>query len=743
MTTISRRNFLRAAVGVTTLGAIPASIQRALAIPANNATGTIQDVGHVILFMQENRSFDHYFGMLPGVRGYSDRFTIPAVNGSIWYQNATGGRQLQPYYLNPSLPQSKGAIIGGAHSWSDQHAGWDHGRMAGWPLAKSLDASVGYLVEDDLPYHWALANTFTLCDAYFTSQHCGTFPNRTFMWSGTNGANVSSYNFINNDGIGYTIDGSGALGDPSIGMTWATIPELLQKAGISWKLYQRANDNSNNNQLFPFRVYRQAAQNLLTQGLTVNSSYSDNSAIMENVSPFLKGVVNTLPSTGAGGQGDYLETFANDVLSGNLAQVTWLVAPAMQSEHPGSSIPDEGAYWIDTILNALTANPDVWSKTVLFIPYDENDGFFDHLPPPNPPSPNGDGTYAGKSTVDVSNEYYNKPVPPINAGAPAQDGLPYGPCVRVPMMVISPWSVGGWVNSQAFDHTSMLQFLGQRFGIPVDNVSPWRRTVFGDLTGCFDFTSPNSTVPADLSGKAPSLTQANATYTTQNANSGAVPPADPAGSVPLPQQPLVLRPSRALPYHLHASSTVDPVTGLVYLTLMNTGTQGAVLHVYDQHNLAAIPRRYTVGAGKMISDSWTPNGNAAPNAGLYSLWVLGPNGFHRLFEGDVSKAAAGDVVDVRVCYNQGSNSVSLTVMNTGSTSATVTINANAYVTFSQTYTVDPGNQVEPSWNLDASQSWYDFTLTIDGDTSYTRRFAGRLETGKDGVSDPAMGVATA
>src|SRR5690606_32500157 len=142
----------------------------------------------------------------------------------------------------------------------------------------------------------------------------------------------------------------------------------------------------------------------------------------------------------------------------------------------------------------------VWSKTVFIVNYDENDGYFDHLPPATPPSPLGDGSYAGKTTLSdeaMAVEYYTQDiVKRADTGASAasqspQDGQPYGPGPRVPMYVISPWSRGGWVNSQTFDHTSVLRFLEARFGVKEENISPYRYAVCGDLTSAFNFADPN------------------------------------------------------------------------------------------------------------------------------------------------------------------------------------------------------------------------------------------------------------
>jgi phospholipase C len=142
------------------------------------------------------------------------------------------------------------------------------------------------------------------------------------------------------------------------------------------------------------------------------------------------------------------------------------------------------------VLNALTSDPEVWSKTALLITFDENDGFFDHVVGPYP----NVGTLAGQSTVPLDNELFNG-----TAGTPGgSDGVvgPYGTGVRVPLLVVSPWSAGGWVCSETFDHTSLIRFIEARFGVSEPNITPWRRAVCGDLTSAFDFESASDQVPA-------------------------------------------------------------------------------------------------------------------------------------------------------------------------------------------------------------------------------------------------------
>jgi phospholipase C len=710
MPSLDRRNFLRAAAAGATLSMFPPAIRRALAIPANNATGTINDVQHVVIFMQENRSFDHYFGTLPGVRGFADRFTVPQPGGSTVWQQSDGARTVLPFYLDST--KGNALLAGGAHSWTDAHAAWDNGRMTNWPQFKG-DVSMGYLQEADLPFHFALANAFTICDAYHCSLHGGTNSNRIFLWTGTNGPTAAGEAVVNNDGW----DG---LGSSTTGLPWTTYPERLQAAGVSWKVYQNMPDNFTDNSLAGFKTFRTVNETIPG---SPNAPYT---SALEALSPLYKGIGNTMPD------GGFLQSMADDIAGGQLPQVSWVVSPAAYCEHPGDSTPGQGAYYMQLLMNTLTENPDVWSKTVLFVDFDENDCFFDHMPPPDAPTKNADGSFAGKSTVDTQFEYFTVPNPAGDSAPLVPDGLCYGPGPRVPMFVVSPWSTGGWVNSQVFDHTSVLRFLEQRFGVVETNISPWRRAVCGDLTSAFNFKNPNDAPVAAI--PAPTKAQADAQAAQQSAL-GAV-PVPPVATQTMPQQPLATRPSRALPYLLHLSAQADVADGVVWLVFSNTGSAGAVFHVYDRLHLDRVPRRYTVEAGKEVSDSWAA---VADDLGQYDLWVLGPNGFHRLFQGNVAAVASGPDPEVRVCYDVVNNAVYLTIMNTGNTTTHVMVTANAYRTDGPwSYAVPPGMQVEPYWTLETVGGWYDFTLSAEN--GFTRRFAGRVETGKDSVSDPAIGA---
>jgi phospholipase C len=288
-----------------------------------------------------------------------------------------------------------------------------------------------------------------------------------------------------------------------------------------------------------------------------------------------------------------------------------------------------------------------------------------------------------------------------------------------------------------FDHTSIGQFLEKRFDITVDAISPWHRAVCGDLTSCFDFASPNDPIVPNL----PDTSNYPAINAAQKAlgNTGVITKA-PAVAQPLYQE-TGTRPSRALPYELHTTSSVvaDPTRlggSSVQLRFGNTGSQGAVFHVYDQFNMQLIPRRYTVEAGKELIDAWTPAAD-----GRYDLWVLGPNGLHRRFVGNAKRAAAARQPnpEVEVQYSPATSELVVQLRNKGSARCTFNVAPNAYVNRQPiAVAVEPGQDTSVRISLVDSENWYDFSVTVPGFDGFMRRFAGRMEDGWPAISDPAM-----
>jgi phospholipase C len=740
MTTPSRRNFLRtvaATAGSTAaLSAFPASIRRALSIPANNRTGTIQDVEHIVLLMMENRGFDHYFGSMNGVRGFADRFPIPVpdVAGllqgkTVWYQrndNATGTnpKLLSLQYNDTTANFALMRTADTPHLYPDTQNGWDHGRMSNWPQYKN-NASMVYYKEADIPFQFALANAFTLCDSNHCSFFGGTAPNRTFQWTGTNHGrdDPSIPGIYNGPAVENSYGGTLTGGKIKSGYTWMTYGERLEDAGISWQTYQNNEfEPYGMNSILGFKAFRDA-----------------NAASVPTVSPTRTPRQQALYEKGVKTRD--IDLLKEDVLANKLASVVWVCPHSSQSEHPGASSPAQGAAYIASVLDALTSNPEVWSKTVFIVNFDENDGFFDHMVPPAPPSYtsyNADpklATMAGASTVDVSDDYLGED----NGGFPAVDPYkhrPWGMGPRVPMYIISPWSKGGWVNSQVFDHTSTLRFIEKRFGVIETNISPWRRAVAGDLTSCFNFATPNDEIVS-----LPDTTELDAKSRTLKKTT--TPPVAPMPVLPV--QAAGARPSRALPYELQVTSSVrSNATQLsatqVGLRFTNTGSVAAVFHVYDRLRLVDIPRRYTVEAGKELSDVWTP-----ATSGSYDLWVLGPNGFHRHFTGNARRAVSAGQPnpDVTLTYDKAGNQLMVRLVNNGTTACSFSISANAYFDATPaTQSVVARSETVITRQLATSGGWYDFSVRVTGQADYIRRFAGRMETGAPSITDPAMqGVA--
>jgi phospholipase C len=698
----NRRDFLRSAAhmagSATALSMLPAGIRSALAIPANNSTGSIRDVEHIVILMQENRSFDHYFGTLKGVRGFGDTRTISLPNGKpVWYQP----QAVEPGYVLPFRPSAPNLglqfLQDLAHDWTSTHFAWNGGRYDQWVPAKGA-TTMAYLTRDDIPFHYQLADAFTICDAYHCSIMGPTDPNRYYMWTG----------WVGNDGNG----GGPVIDNAELGYGWSTYPEVLQNAGISWKIYQDAGTGLDANGSWGW-----------TQNAYIGN-YGDNSLLYfnqyRNAQPGNPLYDNARTGTNVANGGTFFDILKRDVQNNALPQVSWIVAPEAYSEHPNWP-SNYGAWYVDQVLQILTSNPAVWSKTVLLINFDENDGFFDHMAPPFAPATSANGL----STVSLSNEIY-----PGDAKNPAG---PYGFGPRVPMLVVSPWSKGGWVCSELFDHTSVIRFIEKRFGDHHDlgesNITPWRRAISGDLTSAFNFTNPNDSVPSLPSTNAyvPPDQQRHPNYVPQPPSVQAVPKQEPG-----------MRPARALPYELFVRLRAEGSQGKVSIRFVNTGRAGAVFLVYTA-NSADAPRSYTVEAGKRLEDQ-------LPLAidGSYDFTVHGPNGFLRRFAGKPAATGwwggAGKArPEVAEGYDVENGNLQLRLENPGSAPCQFTI-VNAYDPGATITHVVRGGDTDPLYlDLRNAYGWYDLTVTVDSDASFERRLAGHVETGHSSMSDPALG----
>jgi phospholipase C len=292
-------------------------------------------------------------------------------------------------------------------------------------------------------------------------------------------------------------------------------------------------------------------------------------------------------------------------------------------------------------------------------------------------------------------------------------------------------------------------FLEKRFGVKEPQISNYRRAICGDLTSAFNFDNPNDEPLPTLNGSS-TKEQVDALTAAQQSAPKITPPTTPQ----MPVQATGIRPSRALPYELAVEIETDFRTGQVRLKFVNSGDAGAVFHVYDKLHLDRVPRRYAVEAHKSLQDKWAAG---TDDAGKYDLWVLGPNGFHRHFAGDLGaldgRRAAAPEIEFEPDGKNGN--ARLTARNDGDHAVVFTVKSNrAYGTVKSrgddfelnkhtgfwTATVRPNRQAEMTLVLRDTGSWYDLQVTVESDPTFVRRVAGRIETGRHSVSDPAMGA---
>jgi phospholipase C len=416
--------------------------------------------------------------------------------------------------------------------------------------------------------------------------------------------------------------------------------------------------------------------------------------------------------------------FRKDLASGLLPQVSWIVTAADLSEHPQYE-PAKGENVCARLIEALVDHSEVFAKTVFIINYDETGGFFDHLPPPLPAF----HPTQGHSTVSTAGEGKD-----YGSQKEANQGIhAVGLGMRVPGIIVSPWSRGGWVCSEVFDHTSVLRFLEKRFGIREENISDWRRSVCGDLTSAFDFQNPNRDWKnLTLPGTADYLQRVEKSLHSPNL------------TIPKHQSPTVQegpqRLARALPYELHAHGRI--ADGKFWIDLVNNGVAGAAFQIYDNTDRSG-PWRYTIESGKNHSTClW----HLGTTTGDYDLSLHGPNGFFRQFRGHLAAQTGEDEADIRLAYDAPKGKIVLTLQNTGKSAREYEVAQDAAYPLRsgdirrRTLTIAPVCSLAENWDLAAADHWYDIVVTVKDNPAFLRRFAGHLETGEPSKTDPAIGA---
>ena len=496
---VTRRELVH---GGLALGAAAVASRPLLAHAVDRAAGQrghcparLTDIEHIVILMQENRSFDHYYGTFPGVRGFDDQrnrgaFRQPGYDGP----DAHDGHLL-PFRFNARRPIGQ-CVFDPTHDWAPQHHSWNGGRndrfyeVHAKPQNDGPGAPgvMGFHRRKDAPVHWRLARAFTLCDRYFCSVLGPTQPNRCYAvsaWLGQDGKDGGPC-------LETVFDDNGFHGN----FTWETMPERLSAHGVSWKSYTRRGPGEIGGQDDNiFTCFKRFKTDPKLRALGISPTYPDD--------------------------------FVHDLTHDQLPSVSFLQPSFSQSEHPPHPI-GFGEYAIASALRRIWAHPRIWRKTAVIVNYDENGGFFDHMPPPVPEP----GTKDEFLTVN--------PLPPEAGGVRGPIGLGF----RVPCMVISPWSRGGLISSKTFDHTSVLRLIESRFGVEVPHLSDWRRRHTEDLVEAFNFAAePDFSIP-----KLPPTSNTSRLVTTgvcKDASEDEDPPPYPVPSqIKMPHQRTRQRPVR-------------------------------------------------------------------------------------------------------------------------------------------------------------------------------------------------------
>ncbi len=370
-------------------------------------------IDHIVLVMQENRTFDHYFSSL----------TVPGQTVDGAAPDATNPDPTTPGGTIARFHQTDFCFDNPAETWNDVHREVDGGALDGFTTQNALDdatndptgkRTMGFYDESDLPYYYALARAFAISDRHFASVQANSWTNRTFYMAGTS-FGITSNIFPTQD------DGTGNI-PPNLFTR-------LNDAGISWSFY---------------------VQDLPSVAILADT-WAKN---QKHVLPF--------------------EQYATDAAAGMLPSVTFVEG----SDMFGGVSPDEdppadfqvGQAMVADIISALTSSPQ-WPSSALFLSYDEQGGFYDHVAP---------------QPACVPDDYAPQIGPTDAQGAFDQTGL------RVPLIVVSPYAKRGYVSHQVTDHTSLLRFVEARFGLPALTHRDANAVPPFDM---FDFTQKDTSVP--------------------------------------------------------------------------------------------------------------------------------------------------------------------------------------------------------------------------------------------------------
>lgn len=429
-------------------------------IPPSSLNPSTTKLQHVIFIIQENHSFDNYFGAFPGVNGLNDAPVCCSWNIDSRFSKITRpfhlnvtqpvyivGDELPPGVSDPDdfeLPQSNSttpfhlsneSLQDLDHSWRAAHLAYDGGKMDGFVTAERSSVTMGYYDGTDIPYYYDYASNYVIDDNFFSSEMGPSLPNHLYIVSGANGPATSTYPRVWIDSSGHVFNNPASLvaaaWQPGISFTWATMAQELTLANVSWTWYNGRNAYDPTFadiwDVLPLFSYFQNHVNVLNQHVEPTSS------------------------------------FASDVNDGKLPAVSWIIPnqftppgwPAAcrgtggVSEHPPAR-SDCGMDYVSYLVNQVMQSP-YWSSTAIVITWDDYGGFYDHVAPPQ---------------VDT-----------------------YGEGFRVPTLVISPWAKHAYVDNTLYEFASFLKLVEDNWNLPrlPNNNDRDELTDIGDMSNSFNF----------------------------------------------------------------------------------------------------------------------------------------------------------------------------------------------------------------------------------------------------------------
>ena len=718
----------------------------------------LSSIEHIVIFMQENRAFDHYFGTLRGVRGFNDRSAPPLPSGlSPFYQPVSpptnntlcGCNLCNITWFDRSIEEMingmKCSSLMSLLQFADPPIYLTEGELCSRFISEILGSSFDGIpvpsiissnstCPDDsrvelqrfsenpymLPFHLAFNETSATC---MPAPDMGYVPDIK-MW---NKGRMDAWNTARTPGFGmsyfkredleyyYALADSFTIADQYFQSTFTeTDPNRLH-------LFSGSNGLSINNVTMLNNDIPTAGLEWETLAETLEKEnvswkvYQELDNFDDNAFAWFKSFREAQPGSSLYEKGmrrmqtdGLVKEFYEDVNNGTLTQVSFIIAPTWLSEH-ATNHPQDGEDLTARLVRVLSApeNNQTYAKTLFILNYDEGGQFYDHHWVPTPPSTKEDGFSTVTTEGEIIQHAFQDILPPN----------PIGLGFRVPLLLISPWTRGPFTFSEVSDHTSIIKLIEERFGVRCPNISPWRRSVASDLLSAFDFEHPDFSWPSFPSTK-------NNTNDSKNQCAGLPYPTIPEiQSFPLQEHGV--RKVKPLKYDFFIEDKVK--SGVLDILIENQGNMTGVFLLVNVGNSSNVPKKYTVEPKKHIRDVLQIGSKG------YNYSLHGPNGFVRKFEGNNRE----EVVKIEFRGSIKKEDLFLTI---------IPLHLNCHFKVknedpNQHFELNVSTPIFQVLDIKNSSYWYDFSIAgeCEGNTIY-RRYMGHLEVRKESTTDPVMGL---